>query len=71
MNCDGKGIEIEFEENAWRARIMRDLTSIVRYAVLGCMEWGAAGGDICGWDDVKEVLICYKICMEISFGTKQ
>jgi len=69
MNCDGQGIKIKFEENAWCARIMRDFACIVRYAILGCMEWGAAGGDICGWDDVKEVLIGNKICVEISFET--
>ena len=68
MNCDGKRIKIKFEENARCATVMRNFTGIMRHAVLSCMKWRTARGNISCRDDVKVVLVGYKICVDISRG---
>jgi len=51
MNCQGKRLEIEFEENPGCAFVMFHNPLVVRYTVLVRFQWFSSWRNICGWDD--------------------
>ena len=66
-NCGGAldegrtdGLNVKFEGDSRDDRVGVDLLFVVCNAVLICVKWPCAWGNMNCWDDTKEVLICDK-----------
>jgi hypothetical protein len=57
MDRQTQRLQVELEENSWRAFAVLQYTGVVRDAILICVNRLCARSNVCRWHDVYEILV--------------